>query len=245
MKDVYIKTLIETLAEKTGTDLSWKGFEKMAEAISDKFDAKYLKYTLYEGKSVSKPRTANLDIIAKAAGYKNYRTFCDGLKSDPILGSMIGEYYSYVRMNKEKGKILRSPVVISMKDGQVHYFQKGGRLNYSGEIVKREGCLFILMRSEEGKSFYHVYRIGKRSAPEVLQGIFSGVTTDFEPIGGRAVLWRSTEPFNSLKIGKLDIADMQKSKQKDQKLLAAYFQRKETNNLSIKSAYTFGPEDLE
>jgi hypothetical protein len=248
-EESYLRNLIERAADEARTDLSWKGFKEMAFAIAEKtkakLDAAYLKYTLYEGKSKSKPNKTKLDVIAQYVGYKNYRAFCESLDADPILQSMVGQYYCYVRMNKEQGKILRSPVEISAKDGQIHYHLKGGRLSYSGEITKREGCLFVLMKSPEGKSFYHVYRIGARPFPEVLQGIFSGVSTDFEPIGGRAILWRSNKPFDSMKTGKLDITVMQKSKQKNEKLLATYFQRKDSNNLSIKSVYTFGPEDLE
>lgn len=247
--DSCLRSLIERTADVARTDFSWKGFKEMAVAITEatkmKFDAAYLKYTLYEGKTKSKPNKTKLDVIARYVGHKNYRSFCESINADPILRSMVGHYYCYVRMNKERGKILRSPVEISAKEGQLHYHLKGGRLTYTGEITKREGCLFVLMKSAEGKSFYHVYRIGARPSPEVLQGIFSGVSTDFEPIGGRAILWRSQKPFDSLKTGKLDIAAMQKSRQKNDQLLAAYFQRKDSNNLSINSVYTFGPEDLE
>jgi hypothetical protein len=247
-KAIQLKILIEKVKEKTGAkDYSMKGFEDMSLALDEagyKFDAKYLRYNLYKGgKSI---RLSKLDSLAEYLGYKNYNSFVDSLSIDPILQSMEGHYYCYVRMNQAKGEVLRSPVKISIKNGQVLYHQKGGRLEYQGEMKKHGGCLFVLMRSIDGtKSFYHIYKIGMRPAPIVLQGIFSGVSSAFEPIGGRAILWRSDKSFDSLKTGKLEIRTMQKSKQKAEQQLAAYFQYRESNNLSIKSAYTFGSGDLE
>jgi hypothetical protein len=249
-KGFYLRALLMKLSKKTKVEsFDLKGFRLMAEKFTEDtgrpLDRGYLKYKMYDGGTTT--RDSKLDEISKYVGYQNFHSFCDAidLEMDSVLQSVVGDYYCYVRMNKEKGKILRSPVQIVLKDGQIHYHQKGGRLTYTGEITRREGCLFVLMRSDEGKSFYHVYRVGARPSPEVLQGIFSGVSTDFEPIGGRTILWRSDKPFDALKTGKLDIVEMQKSKLKEQQLLAAYFQRKESNNISIKSSYTFGPEDLE
>lgn len=248
----YIRNLIEKLAEKVGTDLSWKGFKQMCLAIQQKEQAtitpRYLKYTLYEGKHLpnTMKRVSNLDIIARYVSGTNFRVFCENLDSkvDNVLKSMVGNYYSYVRMNHEEGNLLRSPVKITFDNGHVYYHQKGGRLQFNGEIQKHEGCLFVLMESNEGKSFYHVYRIGKRTSPEVLQGVFSGVSTDFKPIGGRAVLLKSNKPFESLKTGVLDIKKMLKSKREVDLALARYFEHREENNLSIKPSSTFNLHDL-
>ncbi|MEI9919060.1 MAG: hypothetical protein WDO14_09705 [Bacteroidota bacterium] len=248
-KGVYLKQLVEKLKDKVGTDMTSKGFKEMALALSDatkeKFDAGTLKkYTQYDEKD-SEPRESKLNLIAKFIGYKNFRTFCESSEIDPILESILGEYYCYVRMSKEKEKLLRSPVKIWMEQGRVLYHLKGKRLNYEGEVINHDGCLFILMKSAKGrKSFYHIYRIGSMEAPQVLQGIFSGVSSDFEPIGGRAVLWRSNESFESLTPQKIEIKSMRQSRRKDDQLLAGYFKEKSLNNLSIKDPYTFGPDDL-
>jgi hypothetical protein len=207
---------------------------------------KYLKYDLYAGKN-NNPREAKLDQIALAIGKTSYRSFVEILEAeqDPVLQSMAGEYYCYVRMNLTAGKVLRSPVKISTAKGQLSYLLKGGRLNYSGDLKKVEGCLFVLMRSGDGtKSFYHIYRIGTMPKPKVLQGIFSGVSTDFNPIGGRALLFRTRESFESLRAKKIDLQTLKKSKRPEERRIAEYFANKQENNITIKRPYTFSAEDL-
>lgn len=251
-EESYVKNLIEKFAEKVGVGTTWKGFEQMSlelfEQTQEKITPRYLKYTLYDGKRLpnTKTRVSNLDIIAKFVAGTNYRTFCENIDSkvDSVLKSIVGNYYCFVRMNHEEANLLRSPVKITLSNGHVYYHQKGGRLQFTGEIQKHEGCLFVLMQSDEGKSFYHVYRIGKRTSPEVLQGVFSGVSTDFKPIGGRAVLLRANKPFESLKTGILDIRKMLKSKREEDVALARYFQHREENNLSIKPSPNFNLRDL-
>jgi hypothetical protein len=245
-----MKELIIKLKEKTGApDFTMKGFKFMASVLSEatkrNFDHRYLKYNLYEGKSNSRPREGLIDIISIYLGYKSYRDFVDKLKteSDPVLRSMVGEYYCYVRMNMQKGRVLRSPVKIFMNDGHISYHLKGGRLNYEGKLKKHGECLFVLMEAGN-KSFYHVYRVGAMPSPRILQGIFSGVSTDFKPIGGRAILMKTNEPFESLKTARIDLDILKKSKRKDERALSIYFKSREENNLSLNSIITTDPEDL-
>jgi hypothetical protein len=243
----HLQELIVKLKEKTGArDFSVRGFEEMALALNEEgytFDDEWLRKKLYEGK-FDTLRPSKLDELAAYLGHKNYPAFVESLKIDPVLQSMVGSYYSYIRMNHEEANLLRSPVRITWSDGHISYHQQGERLEFKGQLQSHGGCLFVLMQSEEGKSFYHVYRIGGRKAPEVLQGIFSGVSTDFKPIGGRAVLLRTNEPFETLKTGVLDIKKMLKSKREDDLTLAKYFEHREENNLSIKHSANFNLRDL-
>lgn len=248
-----IRLLIETLVDATrkdGGDLTTEGYKVMAELLTERtkipFNEKYLKYTLYDGGFGKRgPHLTRLDAIAKFVGHRNYRAFLESLNLDSGLQSLIGEYYCFVRMNQEKGELLRSPVKIFPKDGRISYYLKGSRLHYEGELKKSEGCLFVLMKSIKGdKSFYHVYRIGAMDKPEVLQGIFSGVSTNFNPIGGRAVLVRANESFENLKIGRLDVKTLRRSKQVIEQNLALYFEKMEENNLSISTPSTFDRRDL-
>src|SRR4051794_5700327 len=114
-----MRELIIRLKEKTkAPDFSMRGFKHMSEILleetKENFDPRFLKYNLYEGKSKSEPREARLDLIAIYLGHKSYRDFRTSLSEDvdPVLMSIVGVYYSYVRMNQGKGKILRSPVQI-------------------------------------------------------------------------------------------------------------------------------------
>ena len=101
------------------------------------------------------------------------------------------------------------------------------------------------MTSADGtKSFYHVYRIGKMPSPAVLQGIFCGVSTDLNPIGGRAVLIRKKETFESLTKKKTNLQALLKSKHSIERRIAKYFKNRHENTITIKKPYTFGPDDL-
>jgi hypothetical protein len=70
------------------------------------------------------------------------------------------------------------------------------------------------------------------------------VSTVFEPIGGRTVLIRTEEDFTKLKNLELDIADMKRSQDKAQRLLAEYFRTYKDNNLKINAVTTFTVDDL-
>ncbi|HZY78364.1 MAG TPA: hypothetical protein VFE50_02490 [Cyclobacteriaceae bacterium] len=239
-----LKLLDALKTEHKGADFSMKGFEMMAEELEG-INGKYL-YELYRGTS-KHPHEEKLNTIAKAIRYSSFREFVESQKlgEDPVLKSIEGEYYCYIRMHLEEGKVLRSPVRIFPNKGRMSYFLKGGRLEYTGEVTIANGCLFVLMRSNDGtKSFYHVYRIGSMESPEVLQGIFSGISSDSNPIGGRAVLVRKNESFDSLTKTKMDLQSLSESILDVEKRIAGYFRNKSENNITIKAPYTFGPEDL-
>jgi hypothetical protein len=89
-----------------------------------------------------------------------------------------------------------------------------------------------------------VYKIGQREKPQVLQGIFSGVSTGFDPIGGRVVLVRATEVYGEMTHDTLEVSRLLKSKDRVEVALAEYFEAYGDNNLQIKRVVTFGVEDL-
>jgi len=104
--------------------------------------------------------------------------------------------------------------------------------------------LFILMKSSSGKEFHHVYRIGKREEPALLRGMFTGVSTSFDVIGGRTVLIRQKENFSKLRIAQLDMSDLRKSESLEDRRLAEYFEVFEKNNLRIAGTPYFSLDDL-
>jgi len=101
------------------------------------------------------------------------------------------------------------------------------------------------MRASKGKEFHHVYKIGTREKPSLLKGVFSGVSTAFDPIGGRTVLIRSDEDFSKLKNAELAINEIAKSGSKTEKKLAMYFMNRSENNLSIGRVITFNENELD
>ncbi|MBI3220814.1 MAG: hypothetical protein HYZ44_14965 [Bacteroidetes bacterium] len=253
VKTKHIEFLLEALSEKTGQPFDKTGFAEMTEQIGS-IGERYLyenlhlakKNAMAEGQAVLNLQQAKLDLIAKFLGYKNYRLFAEHLDNpvDKVLLGLIGTYYSYVRKNEKVGTLFRSPVSITNDQGKISMNLKGPKWNFKGEVVLKNGCLFILLKSDGGKMIHHVYKIGVRESPNLLQGIFSGVSTAFDPIGGRAILVRSESEWTALTNAELRVADLKKSRKILNQRLAAYFSSYEKNNLSINKIVSFSVEDL-
>jgi hypothetical protein len=257
VKVIYLDRLMVMIAKKTKQSFNTKGFQAMREAIGEnKISETYLYQKIYIGIKNAKrngKKTINLnrgllDHLADFLGYHTYPEFVEHMDNpvNPILLSCIGNYYSYVRQNDDKGIILRSPVKIYVKEGKVCFDLKGGKWTYAGDVEITHGCLFILMRSSGGKMIHHVYKIGARDQPHVLQGIFSGVSTAFDPIGGRAVLVRLEEKDSEKLFNKkLEVTKLTESKDVGLKNIGHYLADRNGNNLSINSiGMTFGIDDL-
>jgi hypothetical protein len=249
----HIDYLLDSLSDKTKQPLDLRGFSEIGEQI-DGISQKYLYENLYRENEKAKKngeitinlQASKLDILSKFLGYKNYRAFTEQLDKpiDKILLELVGTYYSYVRRSDGEGVLFRSPVNITQKDGKVWLQLKGPRWNYNSVVELENGCLFILLKSDGGKIIHHVYKIGTREKPAVLQGIFSGVSTAFDPIGGRAILIRIDEEFSKLKNVELKVVDLKKSKSVTDRKLAEYFSSYDANNLSINKIVTFTIDDL-
>jgi hypothetical protein len=249
----HIDHLLDLLSHKTKQPLDLRGFLEIGEQI-DGISQKYLYENLYREKEKAKKngeitinlQPSKLDILTKFLGYKNYRAFTEQSDKpiDKVLLELAGTYYSYVRRSDGEGVLFRSPVEIEERDGKIWFKLKGPKWNYTGIVELENGCLFILLRAEGGKMIHHVYKIGTREKPTVLQGIFSGVSTAFDPIGGRAILIRVDEEFSKLKNVELKVVDLKKSKSVTDRKLAEYFSSYEANNLSINKIVTFTIDDL-
>jgi len=131
-----------------------------------------------------------------------------------------------------------------IEGNQLRFELKGPRLFYHAILELRHGCLFIPMKSEEGKAFYHVYKMGTRKHPHVLQGTFSGVSTAFDPIGGRTVLIRADSLYSELTNDSLDVVKLEKSEALAERRLSVYFRDYANNNVSPNKSYSFDLSDL-
>ncbi|MBT1688271.1 hypothetical protein [Dawidia soli] len=252
----HIEQLLAALARKTNRPQDTKGFEEISDMIDDvAISGRYLyKYLFLRAKEARKTNVRVLSYkppkLDKLAGFLipgiTFLEWCDRVDRplDNELVSCTGNYYCYVRRNAEEGTLMRSPVQIFERDNGVHFKLRGPRWTYEGAALLKNGCLFILMHASGGKEIHHVYKLGKREKPQVLQGVFSGVSTVFEPIAGRTVLIRTEEDFTKLKNLELDIAGMKRSQDKEQRRLAEYFMAYKDNNLKINPVTTFTLDDL-
>ncbi|MEX2233551.1 MAG: hypothetical protein WD824_15415 [Cyclobacteriaceae bacterium] len=248
----HLERLLFLLSEKTKEPLDRAGLRNMASEIGGISEDYLYKKIFYEIRALDKDddlslRDAQLNSVARFLGYKNILGLISALQApvDEQLQSLVGNYYIFVRQNYTRGLILQSPVEIRETDGDFIMRLKGPAWIYEGSLKIKHGCLFALLASAENKSFYHIYKIGTRRDPKVVQGIFSGVSTAFDPIGGRAVLLKVNEPSSTLQNKAYTVEELHQSPLPGNKTLAAYFKEYPKNNLSINKVVSFGIEDLE
>ena len=246
-----VKHLIEQVARKTNESQDYTGFGQISEKVGGTISRKYL-YYLYNRVKKGLDDKVNLspykmDELARFLGYQNFNTFLDQVQMplDPVLKSLEGSYYSYVRKRSKKGILLSSPVCIVEQENRVILTLKGANWHYVGELTIVDGCLFCTMKSEKSKkSFHHVYKMGKSEFPKVLLGLFTGVSSANDPIAGRCVLIRQQELFDSLHNQQLSIDEMVDSQNQEYKNLAKYFSMYEDNILRINTPGGFDLDDL-
>ncbi|MCZ8216363.1 MAG: hypothetical protein O9262_09010, partial [Cyclobacteriaceae bacterium] len=164
---------------------------------------------------------------------------------NPIIKGCLGVYQCYLRRNTTQAVILSSPVSISESiEKQVVFELKGPEQTYSGNVVLKNNCLFILMQAANGKEFHHVYKIGQKLEPKLLQGVFSGMSTSSEPIAGRVILIRSDQPYQQIENQSIPIEKLKQSTLLSERRIAEYFATYEENNLSLPKSMTFSIDDL-
>jgi hypothetical protein len=246
----HLRILMERALAKAVVQPTGTGFEILAEQIHKDMKPSYLQKKIYQQLSRKGNsdtiglRDEQLNMIAAYVGFPNYYAFEESFhsKRSAILDECIGTYYSYVRMNNRQSTvILRSPVQVFFEKDKYIMELHGVKNDFAGEVTLMDGCLFILLTAEVGKVIHHIYRIGKNKAPQVLQGVFSGVTSTFEPIGGRIVLVRVASDFNSLSPSEITDPSIQGIELEP---LFRYLQDFEANNLSLKPATSCTMRDL-
>lgn len=248
----HLHRLLLLLSEKTREPLDRAGLRNMASEVGGIGEDYLYKKIFYEIRDLDKDenvslRDAQLNSVARFLGYRNMAALVAAFETpaDEQLQSLVGSYYIFVRQNSSKGLVFRSPVEILESEGNYILRLKGPSWTYEGDLKIKHGCLFVLLASPEHKSFYHIYKIGTRRDPRVIQGIFSGVSTAFDPIGGRAVLLKEKAPFSALKNHAFTIAELERTDLSENKIIARYFKDYSRNNLSINKVVSFEIDDLE
>lgn len=245
-----LQAMIDLLSDRMGYPPDFSGLRMMSEELElQNSDYLYKKVHVrikdHPHDELVKLGDHNLNVIAKYLRFKSFYELERALLNiTPQLKSIAGSFYSYVRANLSEATLYRSPVRIFDKDGKMWFELKGPKIQYKGELKAQKGCAFVLMTSREGKFFHHIYKIGARLDPDVLQGVFSGVSTAFDPIGGRTVLVRQKEEWPKLKNAMIPVASLKRSKDNTDKALITYFKDSKNNNLALNRSATFSADDL-
>lgn len=258
-KAVDIMRLLQEVADKTGYKLLNAQFplmyKKMEEVLGKSFFAEDYMYKkmFLRSRNAEPPQESlrlkdeYLEIIAEYLGYKNYLQFL-GMhehKFPVALESCEGVWYSYVRCNSGDPEVYVSPVHIYQKTKQIFVEMRGYTRKFKGELKMEGNCLFCLLESGQDKNIHLVLKIGLAKKPNVLQGVFSGLSSGGDPIAGREVFVRQhgTE-FDKLKHKKLKISELINSKDEEEKVIGEYFSDKQLNILKGGQASTFELNDL-
>ncbi len=150
-----------------------------------------------------------LDSVAYYIGFKSIEEF--RLSQSPnILEAMLpieGNWYSCVRASSGRPHILLSPVQIRVSENKRATMElRGPHRTYQGPIKCIAGSISSLIVSDDGtKELHLVFKVGVARYPEVLVGLFSGVSSAGEPIAGKEVLFKSDELFDEMKNAKIPI----------------------------------------
>jgi hypothetical protein len=252
-----IRKLLEELAEETGTTVDHASFEDMYYKIVEKvkkplFKENYLYKRIYDQvKDANENSEVRLNAhfieqLVKYLSYNNYSQFLR-VQADPIhsiLGNCVDSWYSYVRCNSGEEYVLISPVDI-FKDGkEVLMKLKGGERMFSGKLKYEGNCIYCLLESKQNKKLHLVLNVGFSKKPNVLQGVFSGISTSGEPIAGREVLIRQKEKFDALKNERISIHELIGSESEERNNIGKYFMESNGNILKARQASTFELNDL-
>jgi hypothetical protein len=245
----YVRSLLQMICERTGQELSRDGLMKAASQL--KLAEQYLYKSLYHPIFLGEKGAVNLndDIVSRLIKFLNYPTYSAFVKAmdapiDPVLCKVAGTYWSYVRRNSNDGVLLCSPTRIVVDNNTANFELKGPNWTYRGEARLEGGCVFISMTTENGKSFHHVYKIGRALKPKILQGTFSGVSSAFDPIAGRCVLVRTEHQFDLMENEAISIESLEEKSGKLENALAKYFKERSLNNLIVEGITTNDIPDL-
>lgn len=251
-----VKKMLDDLSKQTTEPLDHAGFGYMSEIINEKagkdlISQKYLYESLFkkveklqdtEGASL-RLSLCKLDGIARYLGYGNFGEMEQQYEQPihPILQSCSGNWLCYVRRSTSKAVVLASPVQIKVEGQRADFYLQGPTRQYRGTIHHKQGCLFANFGSEDGKYFQHVYKVGSCKAAEVIQGVFVGVSSAFDPIAGRVILARCPQEMNQVKNESFVLAD---ANDRLPQAVREYFNDYCNNNLKINAPITFDYDDL-
>jgi hypothetical protein len=188
----------------------------------------------------------NIEYLLGILEYDNLEDFEQryGKPSHHSLSDCTGTWYSYVRCNSGNPDVLRSPVSISETGKDIQITLKGPLRKFNGKLTWEAGCIYSLLESNSGKKLQLIFRASGINKPNVLQGVFAGVSAGGEPIAGRELLVRQDVSFDELTNEKVSIDYLMSSSDQLLQRIGNYFSDKHTTILKAGSSFNFEITDL-
>ncbi|MEZ4825095.1 MAG: hypothetical protein R3C61_02200 [Bacteroidia bacterium] len=180
-------------------------------------------------------------------GIQHWLTAQEGLKDRFYrqLESLTGIYDCYVRCNSGQPDLLKSPVRIYHNGKYTEMEMRGKVRTFTGKPEIVQGCMFALLRSDQDKQFHWVCKVGNSLSPEVIQYIFSGISSGGDPIGGKGLLIKTAHSdIRKCTNEKISLESLSSGTNERDRLLYAYFSNTNTTRLKISGVSTFDFRDL-
>lgn len=246
----HVLRLIEELAETLEQPMDYKGFGLMSDVLDDSISQRYLddlyrdvRRKIANEIEFTRKSRIRLDLIAQYLKYKNFNQFSLSYNKrfSDLLSACIGNWWSYVRANTGEF-ILKAPARIFQDDNKQKILMelRGGERTFVGELIERGGCMTGFLDSGTEKRLCLVFKLGNSRQIRVAQGIFTGISTSGNPIGGRELLVRELNvEYQYMQWGKYTIND----DRIDSRILS-YFSSPEKNCIQIASVGGFELDDL-
>lgn len=153
-----------------------------------------------------------LDSICFFLGFQNLETYrqMENPFLPPGVFSIVGNWYSIVRCNSGLPDLLLSPVKIRIVENNTAALElKGPHRTYQGKIKWIGGSISShLVSRDQAKTLHLAFNIGVAKKPQLLLGVFSGVSSGGKPIAGREILLRIEEDYEKMKNKKLRMSSI-------------------------------------
>lgn len=256
----HVWKFLEYMTDDLGYQLNRSGLIDMEEDVNQLFSKKNQSFRirgeyLYKNLfcELEKAKRANkthiglnqyyLNMLASAFDFRSFKKFEERLEAtyDKVLMELQGWWTCFVRRRTSTGAVMASPVEIR-RDGQRFYMTLfGPRTCYQGELINNFGCLNVLLKGYNGKFVHHNYKLAGMGNAKLFQGVYSGCSSDFQPIAGRVLLMREEE---RKQYPVMSTDELKKQLDKRKKALGEYFDDYSSNLLQISPTVTFDIEDL-
>lgn len=255
-----IRLLMDAVARKAGTTFHHASMKKIYSELDNSLDKlilkeDYLYKQIYDQLKKLKGKNAMIGLNKRMVDqFLDYLSFYDmpefikalSQPEQPVLKNYEGKWYSYVRCNSGEEYVLISPVHIYSIDREMLVELRGPRRIFHGKLKRTGNCISCMMESEGDKALHLVFQVGNAQEPDVLQGVFSGMSAAGDPIAGREILIRakSNEKFQAMENLRRPISAMIESKNEEEKAVGMYFKKPEHNILKAGRSSTFTLDDL-
>lgn len=258
-----VETLFRNCIKKTGKTPDRIGLIEVSEIINaslpdrnKQIGKRYLYDTIFLGIQQARERGEEmlnldrsvLDSLASFLGINDldeYRKIHQPLI--PITAQAIeGNWYSIVRCNSGKPRVLVSPVKIEVNHNFTLFELRGPHRSYQGKIRWTAGSFDCFITSKDDvKAIHLAFRLGVAKWPKVLSGVFSSISSSGIPVAGKEILLRSEKPYSEMTNHKISLTDNAKAEDSFIRAeILEFFSDFNSSYIKINDTSTFDLDDL-